>query len=76
MKAGADVLAKDSNGHTPLDLARIWCHRKIARYRAKGTSRNIITVLQKKKDLLYVQVPEKLHMGGRKEARNEGKKAG
>ncbi|KAM6908968.1 ankyrin repeat domain-containing protein 53 [Xenentodon cancila] len=32
VKAGADVLAKDSNGHTPLDLARIWCHRKVARY--------------------------------------------
>ncbi|XP_075307895.1 ankyrin repeat domain-containing protein 53 [Odontesthes bonariensis] len=32
VKAGADVLAKDSMGHTPLDLARIWCHRKVARY--------------------------------------------
>lgn len=31
VKAGADVLAKDSLGQTPLDLACIWCHRKIAR---------------------------------------------
>ncbi|KAK2899903.1 hypothetical protein Q8A73_013032 [Channa argus] len=32
VQAGADVLAKDQMGHTPLDLARVWCHRKIARY--------------------------------------------
>lgn len=31
VKAGADVLAKDSLGQTPLDLACIWCHRKVAR---------------------------------------------
>ncbi|KAM6894233.1 LOW QUALITY PROTEIN: ankyrin repeat domain-containing protein 53 [Lycodopsis pacificus] len=31
MRAGADVLAQDSMGHT-LDVARIWCHRKVARY--------------------------------------------
>lgn len=31
VQAGADVLAQDSAGHTPLDLARIWCHRKVAR---------------------------------------------
>ncbi|XP_053199087.1 ankyrin repeat domain-containing protein 53 [Scomber japonicus] len=32
VQAGADVLAQDCVGHTPLDLARIWCHRKVARY--------------------------------------------
>uniref|UniRef100_A0A1A8HZC0 Ankyrin repeat and SOCS box-containing 16 n=2 Tax=Nothobranchius kuhntae TaxID=321403 RepID=A0A1A8HZC0_NOTKU len=32
VKAGADVLAKDSMGLTPLDTARILCHRKVARY--------------------------------------------
>lgn len=31
VKAGADVLAKDNLGQTPLDLACIWCHRKVAR---------------------------------------------
>uniref|UniRef100_A0A3Q4M9V2 Uncharacterized protein n=1 Tax=Neolamprologus brichardi TaxID=32507 RepID=A0A3Q4M9V2_NEOBR len=31
VKAGADVLAKDSLGQTPLDSACIWCHRKVAR---------------------------------------------
>ncbi|KAM8897909.1 uncharacterized protein ankrd53 isoform 3-T3 [Spinachia spinachia] len=31
-RAGADVLARDSVGHTPLDAARILCHRKVARY--------------------------------------------
>lgn len=31
VQAGADVLAQDSAGHTPLDLARIWCRRKVAR---------------------------------------------
>lgn len=31
VQAGADVLAQDSMGHTPLDLARIWCRRKVAR---------------------------------------------
>ncbi|XP_054457853.1 ankyrin repeat domain-containing protein 53 [Anoplopoma fimbria] len=31
-QAGADVLAQDSMGHTPLDLARIWCRRKVARF--------------------------------------------
>lgn len=30
-QAGADVLAQDSTGFTPLDLAHIWCHRKVAR---------------------------------------------
>uniref|UniRef100_A0A8C6PTZ0 Uncharacterized protein n=1 Tax=Nothobranchius furzeri TaxID=105023 RepID=A0A8C6PTZ0_NOTFU len=34
VKAGADVLAKDSMGLTPLDTARILCHRKVARYYA------------------------------------------
>ncbi|KAK5893401.1 hypothetical protein CgunFtcFv8_006276 [Champsocephalus gunnari] len=32
MQAGADALARDSLGQTPLDLARIWCHREVARY--------------------------------------------
>lgn len=31
MQAGADALARDSLGQTPLDLARIWCHREVAR---------------------------------------------
>lgn len=31
VQAGADVSAKDSVGHTPLDLARIWCRREVAR---------------------------------------------
>lgn len=31
VQAGADVLAQDGMGNTPLDLARIWCHRKVAR---------------------------------------------
>lgn len=31
VQAGADVLAQDCMGHTPLDLARIWCRRKVAR---------------------------------------------
>ncbi|XP_028997264.1 ankyrin repeat domain-containing protein 53 [Betta splendens] len=32
VQAGADVLAVDNMGHTPLDLARIWCRREVARY--------------------------------------------
>ncbi|XP_071774158.2 ankyrin repeat domain 53 [Centroberyx gerrardi] len=32
VQAGADVFARDCMGHTALDLARIWCHRKVARY--------------------------------------------
>lgn len=31
VQAGADVMAQDRTGHTPLDLARIGCHRKVAR---------------------------------------------
>ncbi|XP_037336463.2 ankyrin repeat domain-containing protein 53 [Pungitius pungitius] len=31
-RAGANVLARDSMGHTPLDAARIFCRRKVARY--------------------------------------------
>uniref|UniRef100_A0A3Q2FWA7 Uncharacterized protein n=1 Tax=Cyprinodon variegatus TaxID=28743 RepID=A0A3Q2FWA7_CYPVA len=36
VKAGADLLAKDKMGLTPLDMAHIWCHRKVARYPAKA----------------------------------------
>uniref|UniRef100_A0A3B4ZCS6 Si:ch211-1o7.2 n=1 Tax=Stegastes partitus TaxID=144197 RepID=A0A3B4ZCS6_9TELE len=32
VKAGADVLAQDSTGLTPLDFARIRHHREVARY--------------------------------------------
>ncbi|XP_008426172.1 ankyrin repeat domain-containing protein 53 [Poecilia reticulata] len=32
VKAGANILAKDKMGLTPLDMAHIWNHRKIARY--------------------------------------------
>ncbi|XP_038126292.1 ankyrin repeat domain-containing protein 53 [Cyprinodon tularosa] len=32
VKAGADLLAKDKMGLNPLDMAHIWCHRKVARY--------------------------------------------
>ncbi|XP_031145778.1 ankyrin repeat domain-containing protein 53 isoform X1 [Sander lucioperca] len=32
LQAGADVLAQDNMGLTPLDLARILCRRKVARY--------------------------------------------
>ncbi|XP_029382790.1 ankyrin repeat domain-containing protein 53 [Echeneis naucrates] len=32
VQAGANVLAQDNMGLTPLDFARIWCHRKVARY--------------------------------------------
>ncbi|XP_054863752.1 ankyrin repeat domain-containing protein 53 isoform X2 [Amphiprion ocellaris] len=32
VEAGADVLLKDSIGLMPLDFARIWCHRTVARY--------------------------------------------
>lgn len=31
VQAGADVQARDNIGLTPLDFARIWCHRKVAR---------------------------------------------
>lgn len=31
VEAGADTGARDNRGHTPLELARIWCHRRIAR---------------------------------------------
>ncbi|XP_034413518.1 ankyrin repeat domain-containing protein 53 [Cyclopterus lumpus] len=31
-QAGADVSVRDCMGHTALDLARIWCRRKVARY--------------------------------------------
>lgn len=31
VQAGADVTLQDTMGHTPLDMARIWCHRKVAR---------------------------------------------
>uniref|UniRef100_A0A3B3IA95 Uncharacterized protein n=1 Tax=Oryzias latipes TaxID=8090 RepID=A0A3B3IA95_ORYLA len=36
VNAGADVSAKDNRGYTPLDLARIWSHRKMARYPTEG----------------------------------------
>ncbi|KAL0970148.1 hypothetical protein UPYG_G00237800 [Umbra pygmaea] len=32
VRAGADTSARENRGHTPLDLARIWCHRRIARF--------------------------------------------
>ncbi|KAK6323326.1 ankyrin repeat domain-containing protein 53 [Coregonus clupeaformis] len=32
VQVGADTGARDNRGHTPLDLARIWCHRRIARF--------------------------------------------
>uniref|UniRef100_A0A3Q1ENE4 Ankyrin repeat domain 53 n=1 Tax=Acanthochromis polyacanthus TaxID=80966 RepID=A0A3Q1ENE4_9TELE len=32
VEAGADVLVQDNIGLIPLDFARIWCHRKVARY--------------------------------------------
>ncbi|XP_024229259.1 ankyrin repeat domain-containing protein 53 [Oncorhynchus tshawytscha] len=32
VQAGADTGARDNRGHTPLELARIWCHRRIARF--------------------------------------------
>uniref|UniRef100_A0A096MHU7 Uncharacterized protein n=1 Tax=Poecilia formosa TaxID=48698 RepID=A0A096MHU7_POEFO len=38
VKAGADILAKDKMGLTPLDMAHIWNHRKIARYPGRLTS--------------------------------------
>lgn len=31
VQAGAELLAQDSMGNTPLDAARIGCHRKVAR---------------------------------------------
>ncbi|XP_051555606.1 ankyrin repeat domain-containing protein 53 isoform X1 [Myxocyprinus asiaticus] len=32
VRIGADTTARDIRGHTPLDLARIWGHRAIARF--------------------------------------------
>ncbi|KAG5845554.1 hypothetical protein ANANG_G00140400 [Anguilla anguilla] len=32
VKVGADISARDSRGHTALDLARLWGHRAIARF--------------------------------------------
>lgn len=31
IQAGADVLAQDNMGNSPLDSARIGCHREVAR---------------------------------------------
>ncbi|XP_061566156.1 ankyrin repeat domain-containing protein 53 [Cololabis saira] len=56
VKAGADVLAKDSNGHTPLDLARIWCRRKVARY-----LKNCSWEAEKKLELKERQLLQALH---------------
>ncbi|XP_068444108.1 ankyrin repeat domain-containing protein 53 isoform X2 [Clinocottus analis] len=36
LQAGADVSFKDSMGLTPLELARVWCHRKVARCLKNG----------------------------------------
>ncbi|XP_028330128.1 ankyrin repeat domain-containing protein 53 [Gouania willdenowi] len=43
---GADVLAKDRMGLTPVDIARIWCHRKTARY-----LKNCMWQAEKKKEM-------------------------
>ncbi|XP_031440704.1 ankyrin repeat domain-containing protein 53 [Clupea harengus] len=32
VEAGADSHLKDSNGHTPLEMATMWCHRQVARF--------------------------------------------
>nr|XP_014351593.1 PREDICTED: ankyrin repeat domain-containing protein 53 [Latimeria chalumnae] len=32
VEAGADVSIKDTSGHTPIDLTKIWGHRKCCRY--------------------------------------------
>ncbi|XP_052458743.1 ankyrin repeat domain-containing protein 53 [Carassius gibelio] len=32
VRNGADILAQDKRGHTPLDLSRIWGHRLTARF--------------------------------------------
>ncbi|KAI1888371.1 hypothetical protein AGOR_G00184410 [Albula goreensis] len=36
VQAGADTSAHDSRGHTPIDLARIWGYRAIARFLKDG----------------------------------------
>ncbi|XP_026209221.1 ankyrin repeat domain-containing protein 53 [Anabas testudineus] len=46
VQAGADVLAKDNMGHTPLDLARIWCRRTVARY-----LKNCVWKAEKRKEM-------------------------
>lgn len=35
VRNGADILAQDKRGHTPLVLSRIWGHRLAARYRSQ-----------------------------------------
>lgn len=32
LDAGADLNRKDSNGHTPLEMAKMWCHPQVARW--------------------------------------------
>ncbi|XP_056225306.1 ankyrin repeat domain-containing protein 53 [Seriola aureovittata] len=46
VQASADVLAQDIMGHTPLDFARIWCRRKVARY-----LKNCMWKAEKKKEM-------------------------
>ncbi|XP_029450129.1 ankyrin repeat domain-containing protein 53 [Rhinatrema bivittatum] len=32
VEAGADVHAKNAQGHKPIDICKLWCHRNCARY--------------------------------------------
>ncbi|XP_076144520.1 ankyrin repeat domain-containing protein 53 [Alosa pseudoharengus] len=32
LEAGADPHLREMNGHTPLELAKLWCHRQVARF--------------------------------------------
>lgn len=31
VEAGADIFAKDAEGHVPVDLCKLWAHRSCAR---------------------------------------------
>ncbi|XP_012709900.2 ankyrin repeat domain-containing protein 53 [Fundulus heteroclitus] len=54
--AGADILAQDSLGLTPLDMAYIWCHRKIARY-----LKHSVWHAEKKKEMEEIKLTQVLY---------------
>lgn len=43
--AGGKVTGVDARGHTPLDLAKLWGHRKCARYIKKFSFVCFVTVI-------------------------------
>lgn len=82
VKAGADILARDKMGLTPVDMAHIWNHRNIARYPAKdpaepkAAQKQSYVGLIQTEPFCFPQVLEALLVVLRKEGRIGGDKVG